>query len=34
MVYFALRRDDINEPFRAYLRSENIERRSTYRTAK
>ena len=33
VVYFALRRPDLNEPFRAYLRSENIERRSTYRTA-
>ena len=29
VVYFALRRPDLNEPFRAYLRSENIERRST-----
>ena len=34
MVYFALRRADLSEPFRAYLRSENIERRSTFRTAK
>jgi UTP--glucose-1-phosphate uridylyltransferase len=34
MVYFALRRSDLNEPFRAYLRSENIERRSTFRTGK
>jgi UTP--glucose-1-phosphate uridylyltransferase len=33
VVYFALRRPDLSEPFRAYLRSENIERRSTYRTA-
>ena len=33
VVYFALRRPDLNEAFRAYLRSENIERRSTYRTA-
>ena len=32
MVYFALRRPDLSEPFRAYLRSENIERRSTFRT--
>jgi len=32
VVYFALRRADLSEPFRAYLRSENIERRSTYRT--
>ena len=32
MVYFALRRADLSEPFRAYLRSENIERRSTFRT--
>ncbi len=29
VVYFALRRADLSEPFRAYLRSENIERRST-----
>ena len=34
VVYFALRRADLNEPFRAYLRSENIERRSTFRTGK
>jgi len=34
VVYFALRRADLSEPFRAYLRSENIERRSTYRTGK
>jgi UTP--glucose-1-phosphate uridylyltransferase len=34
MVYFALRRADLCEPFRAYLRSENIERRSTYRDGK
>lgn len=34
MVYFALRRADLSEPFRAYLRSENIERRSTYRDGK
>jgi UTP--glucose-1-phosphate uridylyltransferase len=32
VVYFALRRADLSGPFRAYLRSENIERRSTYRT--
>jgi UTP--glucose-1-phosphate uridylyltransferase len=31
MVYFALRRPDLNEGFRAYLRSENIEPRSTVR---
>jgi UTP--glucose-1-phosphate uridylyltransferase len=31
VVYFALRRPDLNEAFRAYLRSENIERRSTFR---
>jgi UTP--glucose-1-phosphate uridylyltransferase len=30
-VYFALRRADLCEPFRAYLRSENIERRTTFR---
>jgi UTP--glucose-1-phosphate uridylyltransferase len=30
-VYFALRRPDLSEAFRAYLRSENIERRSTFR---
>ncbi len=34
MVYFALRREDLSEPFRAYLRSENIERRSTLRAGK
>ena len=34
VVYFALRRADLCEPFRAYLRSENIERRSTFRTGK
>jgi UTP--glucose-1-phosphate uridylyltransferase len=34
MVYFALRRPDLSEPFRAYLRSENIERRSSYRSDK
>ena len=28
------RRPDLNEPFRAYLRSENIERRSTFRNGK
>ena len=32
VVYFALRRPDLSEPFRAYLRSEKIERRSTFRT--
>jgi UTP--glucose-1-phosphate uridylyltransferase len=32
VVYFALRRPDLSEAFRAYLRSENIERRSTSRT--
>jgi UTP--glucose-1-phosphate uridylyltransferase len=31
-VYFALRRADLCEPFRAYLRSENIERRTTFRS--
>ena len=31
VVYFALRRPDLSEAFRAYLRSENIERRSTFR---
>jgi UTP--glucose-1-phosphate uridylyltransferase len=31
VVYFALRRPDLNEAFRAYLRSANIERRSTFR---
>jgi UTP--glucose-1-phosphate uridylyltransferase len=31
VVYFALRRPDLGEAFRAYLRSENIERRSTFR---
>ena len=30
-VYFALRRPDLSEAFRAYLRSENIERRTTFR---
>jgi UTP--glucose-1-phosphate uridylyltransferase len=30
-VYFALRRPDLSEDFRAYLRSENIERRTTFR---
>jgi UTP--glucose-1-phosphate uridylyltransferase len=34
VVYFALRRADLNEAFRAYLRSENIERRSTFRNGK
>jgi UTP--glucose-1-phosphate uridylyltransferase len=34
VVYFALRRPDLGEAFRAYLRSENIERRSTVRTGK
>ena len=34
MVYFALRRPDLCEAFRAYLRSENIERRSTLRSGK
>ena len=33
-VYFALRRQDLSEPFRAYLRSENIERRSAIRAGK
>jgi len=31
MVYFALRRPDLCDAFRAYLRSENIERRTTFR---
>jgi UTP--glucose-1-phosphate uridylyltransferase len=31
-VYFALRRADLCEQFRAYLRSENIERRTTFRS--
>src|SRR5215210_6581611 len=30
-VYFALRRPDLGDAFRAYLRSENIERRTTFR---
>ena len=34
MVYFALRRPDLCEAVRAYLRSENIERRSTLRSGK
>jgi hypothetical protein len=34
VVYFALRRADLSGPFRDYLRSENIERRSTFRTVK
>ena len=33
VVYFALRRPDLSEAFRAYLRSENIERRSTFRSS-
>ncbi|RPI49982.1 MAG: UTP--glucose-1-phosphate uridylyltransferase GalU [Acidobacteria bacterium] len=33
-VYFALRRPDLSEPFRAYIRSENIERRSAVRSGK
>ena len=33
-VYFALRRADLSEPFLAYLRSENIERRSAVRAGK
>ena len=33
-VYFALRRQDLSEPFRAYLRSENIERRGAVRAGK
>ena len=32
VVYFALRRPDLNEAFRAYLRSEDLERRSTFRS--
>ena len=31
VVYFALRRPDLCEEFRQYLRSENIERRTTFR---
>jgi UTP--glucose-1-phosphate uridylyltransferase len=31
VVYFALRRPDLSDAFRAYLRAENIERRSTFR---
>ncbi|HKY23268.1 MAG TPA: UTP--glucose-1-phosphate uridylyltransferase GalU [Vicinamibacterales bacterium] len=31
VVYFALRRPDLGEAFRTYLRMENIERRSTFR---
>ena len=31
MVYFALRRPDLSEEFRQYLRSENIERRTVLR---
>jgi hypothetical protein len=31
VVYYALRRQDLCEEFREYLRSENIERRSTFR---
>ena len=34
VVYFALRRPDLCDAFREYLRSENIERRSTFRTGK
>ncbi len=34
VVYFALRRADLSEEFRAYLRSENIERRSAVRAGK
>lgn len=34
VVYFALRRPDLSDPFRAYLRSENIERRGTVRAEK
>jgi UTP--glucose-1-phosphate uridylyltransferase len=34
VVYFALRRPDLSEAFRAYLRSENIERRIGVRTEK
>jgi len=33
-VYFALRRPDLCDQFRAYLRSENIERRSALRNSK
>ncbi len=34
VVYFALRRADLSEEFRAYLRSEDIERRSAVRAGK
>jgi UTP--glucose-1-phosphate uridylyltransferase len=34
VVYFALRRADLGEAFRAYLRSANIERRATLRAGK
>jgi UTP--glucose-1-phosphate uridylyltransferase len=34
VVYFALRRPDLSEAFRAYLRSEKIERRATVRSGK
>jgi UTP--glucose-1-phosphate uridylyltransferase len=34
VVYFALRRDDLGEAFRTYLRSENIERRTAARSEK
>jgi UTP--glucose-1-phosphate uridylyltransferase len=34
VVYYALRRKDLSEEFRQYLRSENIERRSTFRNGK
>ena len=33
MVYYALRRPDLNEAFRAYLRSQNLERPSVFRAA-
>ena len=32
VVYFALRRPDLGDAFRAYLRSEDIERRSSFRS--
>ena len=34
VVYFALRRPDLSEQFRSYLRTTNIERRGALRTAK
>jgi UTP--glucose-1-phosphate uridylyltransferase len=34
VVYFALKRADLSGPFREYLRSKNIERRTTFRSVK